>query len=53
MKEKIVCFLYLEIDINNNKCYLSFWYIEKGKLVLVFGRYILMNGFWNVIIRFL
>lgn len=45
MKEKIARFLYSETDINNNKCYLSLWYIEKGKLVLAFGRYILTNGF--------
>lgn len=47
MKEKIARFLYSETDINNNKCYLSLWYIEKGKLVLAFGRYILTNGFCN------
>lgn len=51
MKEKIARFLYSETDINNNKCYLSLWYIEKGKLVLAFGRYILMNGFCNATTR--
>lgn len=52
MKEKIARFLYSETDINNNKCYLSLWYIEKSKLVLAFGRYILTNGFCNATTRY-